>query len=264
MQGIYTAYPIREQVHIKEFYSIFVEKYPYGFCFLGESHAFWECVYVIEGSIQVGADDRVYDMSAGELIFHKPLEYHKFSVSDPNGAKVFVFSFSAEGAYMSLLKNKVYMLTNEQKQIVDDLMQYGHSKQENKDFTNEFENYLPAIHLYQEYGQVLTCYLYRIFLGFAESGEVSSTSSKPDAVIFQQAVNYFRNNVHRQPTLEETARFCHTSQASLRRAFDKYAGVGVHRYLLHMKMRMATEMLQEEPVSCVALKLGFSSPGYFF
>ena len=263
MKGIYTACPIREQIRIIEFYSFFVEQYPFGFCFSGESHAFWECVYVLEGLIQVGADERVYDMAAGELIFHKPLEYHKFSVVSSGGAKVLVFSFSAEGPYLQLLKNKVYLLSDEQRRIIADLLQYCQSKQDPHNSAKAFEDLLLPIHSHDEYGQILTSYLYRLFLAFAEKGEVSCVSSKPEAVLFQRAVNYLRSNVQRQPTLEETARFCHTSQASLRRAFDKCAGAGVHRYLLQMKIRMATEMLQEETVSCVAAKLGFSSAGYF-
>jgi len=263
VKGIYTACPIREQIHILEFYSFFVEHYPYGFCFSGESHAFWECVYVLEGLIQVGADDRVYDMAEGELIIHKPLEFHKFSVVSSGGARVLVFSFSAEGPYLQLLKNKVYLLSNEQRQIIAELLQYGQSKKVLENSAKAFKDLLLPIHSCYEYGQVLTCYLYRLFLAFAEKGEVSCVSSKPEAVLFQRAVNYLRSNVYRQPSLEETAHFCHTSQASLRRAFDKCAGVGVHRYLLQLKIRMATEMLQEETVSSVATKLGFSSSGYF-
>ena len=56
-----------------------------------------KCLYILDGELCVSADERIYNMSQGELIFHKPLEFHKFIVNNPKGATVLTFSFSAGG-----------------------------------------------------------------------------------------------------------------------------------------------------------------------
>ena len=93
----------------------FEASYDSGFYFAGETHPFWECVYVIDGSICASADDKIYNMNAGELIFHKPLELHKLSVTGNKPATIFIFSYSAvgelcdffEGKTVNVISNKI-------------------------------------------------------------------------------------------------------------------------------------------------------------
>ena len=74
----FPAIPIIEQIHITSMHSLFKIHYECGFEFPGETHDFWECLYILDGELCVSADERIYNMSQGELIFHKPLEFHKF------------------------------------------------------------------------------------------------------------------------------------------------------------------------------------------
>lgn len=112
--------------------------------------------------------------------------------------------------------------------------------------------------------QMLAAYLHQLMLSLAETGAVSAVSSAPDAVVFRQAISYLNNNIHRQPSVPELARFCNISESGLKRIFDKYAGIGIHKYLLKLKIKTAAELLQQgESVSCVAEKLGLNSQSYF-
>ena len=84
-------------IQIETLYSMFQKHYHKNFVFNGEVHDFWECLYVDEGNIQVSGDERVYALTAGDIIFHKPMELHKFSVENENGATLFIFSFTLDG-----------------------------------------------------------------------------------------------------------------------------------------------------------------------
>ena len=92
----FPAIPIIEQIHITSMHSLFKIHYECGFEFPGETHDFWECLYILDGELCVSADERIYNMSQGELIFHKPLEFHKFIVNNSKGATVLTFSFSEQ------------------------------------------------------------------------------------------------------------------------------------------------------------------------
>ena len=121
----WVASHINESVRIKEMYTFFRTLYDNTFTFSGETHDFWECVYVLSGEISVSADERVYDLKKGQIIFHKPLELHKFHVTDKSGAELIIFSFSAEGELLSFLKDKVFSLNLIQENIMRELISYA-------------------------------------------------------------------------------------------------------------------------------------------
>lgn len=262
---VWTIYHIREQIRITDMYSMFEVHYDEGYAFAGESHNFWECVYVINGGICVSGDERVYNLSEDTIIFHKPLELHKFYVNNSKGADLLIFSFSAEGALTDYLREKVFEVSAFQKEIIASMISFVSAHTE--EITMEvslYRRYLAPFDTVPTYSQMVTTYLEQLMLSLAEDGAVSSTSSAPDAVIFGQAINYLNSNVHRQPSIPEIARFCNISEAGLKRIFDKYAGIGVHKYFMKMKINAALRLLQDgESVSIVAEKLGFSSQSYF-
>ena len=91
------AFPVIEQIRITDFYSMFIRICDRDYAFLGETHDFWECLYVMDGEVCVSADERVYNLSTGQMIFHKPQELHKFHVVSESGAFLFIFSFCGAG-----------------------------------------------------------------------------------------------------------------------------------------------------------------------
>ncbi len=260
---IFPAYPVIEQIRITNLYSFFWHNYKNGYFFPGETHAFWECVYIMRGEVCAIADARVYNLSAGEMIIHKPMEFHKFTVSSED-ADILIFSFSAEGPLTVALKDKVFKLSERQREILGDLLYYVDGRAPVKSEEEDLYHYLYAFSKSLCYGQTVRGYFDRLFLSLIEEGTISSESFAPDALTFREAVNYFSQHIDGQPRISEVARYCNISEASLKRLFDKYAGVGVHKYLIKMKMRMATAMLKEgKSVTCVADALGFSGQSYF-
>lgn len=264
----YPFYAVSERFRITGFYSFFRCRYRRGYSFAGEIHDFWECLYVLDGELCVTADDRVYHMRQGEIIFHKPLEFHKFTITS-SGASLMILSFFAEGTATDLIQNKVFVLNDRHKEIVEELLIYAHSYVKGAEAFSEPSEidialFLRASSEIPHYLQTVTCYLYRLFFSLAECGVDSPISSSPEILLFRKAVGYLNDNLHRHPTLEEIASRCNISQASLERLFKKYADVGTHRYFLNLKMKIATDLLQKkESVSQVAEKLGFSDQGYF-
>ncbi len=264
---VYQAYTILEQIRITNMYSFFKVAYQKGYEFPGETHNFWECLYVLEGEVLVSSDERIYNLSKGGLIFHKPLELHKFSVTRDQGAILLVFSFSAEGPLTGWLRNKVFALTENQRELVSHLLEYTESKitsSPQSDVAQRISHYLQPFHQLPYYSQLVSCYLHQLFLSLTEEGTISSVSSAADARTFRRAISYLNANLHRQPAVSEIARYCNISEASLKRLFEKYAGISVHKYLLKLKIKIAMELLEDhESVASVAEKLGFTSQSYF-
>ena len=262
---VWLAYSIKEQIRITDMYSLFEVHYDNGYEFPGETHNFWECVYIIKGEALVSGNERVYNLAQGSIIFHKPLELHKFIVNSPEGARLFIFSFSAEGPLTAYLEEKVFELSDFQKGIMAELLAFLRARTDQGSLAAGTPcSYLEPFHTQPTYPQMLASWLQQLMLSLAEAGAVSSVSSAPDVLIFRNAISYLNSNIHRQPSVPEIALFCNVSQASIKRIFDRYAGMGIHKYLLKLKIKAAAELLQSgESVSLVAERLGFNNQGYF-
>ena len=258
-------HPVAEQIRITELYTLFEILRENNFSFKGESHNFWECMYIVSGSVCVSADERVYQVEQGNLIFHKPLEFHKFHVTHDDGAILFIFTFSAEGPLTEYLQNKVFCLTESQKQWISSLLDFLHSKTTPEDFLpNIYHEYLAPWSSNPAYGHMVATYLEQLFLSLSENGKLSLTSVRESAVIFGQAVGYLNTNVHRQITVPEIASYCHVSESKIKRIFQQYSGISIHKYLINIKIKASIQLLSNgTSVAEVSEKLGFANPCYF-
>lgn len=265
VKKVYPPFHVIEQIHISSLHSLFKVHFEYGYEFSGETHDFWECLYVLDGELCVTSDESIYNMSEGDLIFHKPLEFHKFIVKKTTGATLLIFSFTAQGPLTLWLRNKVFVLSLEQKEILNSLLDYIQNKVKPMDPEEpECDYYLLPFNKFPYYSQIIVCYLYQLFLFLGENGTLSSISSAPDAIIFRSAINFLNANLHLQPTVKDIAKHCNISEASLKRIFDKYAGISVHKYLLKLKINKAKNMLQDGvQIVIIAERLGFASQSYF-
>lgn len=255
------------QLHIDNFRSMFKKHCSSDYRFNGEVHDFWECLYVIDGDIQVSADERVYILTSGDMIFHKPMELHKFSVENENGATLFIFSFSLDGKLKDSFKNSVFTLTREQKRIISDLLYYIETKSAECEPKNDYESFhrffLPTQHS-EIYLQRVVFYLYQLFFSLADSGRAAHSISTPETALFKEAVRFMQKSVSEQLTVNDIARHCGISQSGLKRTFSKFAGMSVHKYFLSLKLNAAINLLQEgKTVAEVTDILNFSSQSYF-
>ncbi len=262
---MWQPYKIKEQINITEMYSLFTFHYDNGYSFKGETHNFWECVYVINGQITVSGDERVYTLSSGEIIFHKPLELHKFNVENESGTDLLIFSFSCEGVMSDFLKNKVFHLSTEQISAVKSMLDYIHIQNKKNSLTLDNTNvFLTNFKTSKTYSQMISTYICQLFLLLYEDYDISAVNETPDALIFEKAVNYMKAHINDQPQIAEIAEHCNISQTGLKRVFGKFSGLGVHKYLLKLKINMSIQLLNEGyTVTYISEKLGFLNQGYF-
>lgn len=259
--------PIRitKQVNIDTLYSLFIEKKPEGFDFSGETHNFWECRYIISGTALVSSDEKIYELSKGDIIFHKPMEMHKLSINGKKGAVILIFSFNLKGKFSEYFTDKVFHLTEEQQDIIEMFLEFIKSSDDNlnEDYKKE-EQFLYSKTNNQIYLQQVTTFIEHLLLSLADNPNISKVSTTKDALIFKDVVKYMNDNIFGHPTVSDIAKNCFLSQSGLKRLFEKYAGISIHKYFLKLKFKTATKMLKEGmSVSEVSEKLNFSSQSYF-
>ena len=256
---------IQEQLHIPKIHSLFEFRPPYQYDFIGETHNFWEFVYVICGSISATADNHIYNLEPGDIIFHKPLEFHKLQVISEGRASLLISPFSLEGASADVFKDKIFKLTEDQQKIMQSLLDYLRTAAYTVyDDERCLWDFLPNFSKIPTFGQMVITYYYQLMLSLIAAGCTGCESITPQTIIFQNAVNYMNSQVTRQPSVDEIAEYCAVSKAGLERIFKKHTGLGIHKYFVILRLNTAAELLREgRSVTEVAEKLGFSSQAYF-
>ena len=94
---MYNYREVKSTFEIEGFYTAIKYDWNEPFVFNGESHDFWEAVFVESGRVDVTEDENFYTLSEGNVIFHAPMEFHRIRSSEGSAPKVFVFSFKASG-----------------------------------------------------------------------------------------------------------------------------------------------------------------------
>lgn len=254
-------------VNIEKLFTMFKVHYDKDYYFGGEVHNFWECMYVTDGKVQASGDERIYALKKGDIIFHKPMELHKFTVTGNDGADVFIFSFKMNGKLKKHFENKVFSLSWEQKRILDDLISFAETEIKRYGISvHEFpyHAFLMPSDFSAVYLQRTVAYMCQLFLALADHDNVSPSVYNRETELFKKAIAYMTENLRQNPSIEEIARNCNISLSGLKRVFSKYGGMGVHKYYLSIKLNAALKLLKSgKSVSEVTDELNFSSQSYF-
>ncbi len=260
------SYEIKELVKIEKIHSFFKLHFDKGHNFAGEMHDFWEVVYVIDGEVIISADENVHNFKSGDIIFHKPLELHKFNVVGNDGVTLFVFSFSMSGEICKKLERKAYHLDKYGRSIMKSFIEFYEYECE-KIFERESKKIIHLLSYLSDdntFLQTLSTYISRIVLSLSDGVNTLSKTKTHETELFKRALVIMNEHVAEHLSVSDLAVALNISVSSLKRLFDKYAGMSVHKYFLTLKIKTATLMLKGGmSVNEVADALGFSSQGYF-
>ncbi len=254
-------------ITLDSLYTLFIHRFEKGYAFYGETHDFFECVYVISGEISVTADERVFTLGSGGIVFHKPLELHKLSVDADCGADILVFTFDATGVLVKELENKALTLGAFGREIAESLCKYVWEVCRDTLVVRKNHRMIsahPCFDTNPEVLQMVSLYLTQLILSLSGKESQYAAAESESAMLFSRAVDYMSENIGASVSLADVAKHISLSESGVKRIFKRYANMGVHRYFLLMKIQAATRLLKGGiPVAEVAERLGFSSQGYF-
>lgn len=102
----YESITLKEELHIRKIYSIHYFEYMKDYVFDGESHDFWEFVFVDSGNLFVTAGDQEVLLASNEMIFHKPNEFHALRGDGETSPNLVVVSFECTNPCMKFFENR--------------------------------------------------------------------------------------------------------------------------------------------------------------
>ncbi len=258
MQEYPTFYQVPRVLKVRSIHTAFSKAYDEDFYYAGEMHNFWELVFIREGRAGVAKDDRIFNLGKGDVVFHPPMEFHRLW-SDGGPFSAVVLSFAAKGEILGALSQGVFTLEHSQQKAILSLLQEIEDAFVMEDvFLKTAKNSLAA-------AQKTVNHLELILLDILEMDiskkKVLKTRSAKD---FSRVVERMNEHIDENLSVPEIARLSNLSVSNLKKIVKKYAGTGVNKHFLQLKMIRAISLLENgQSVSEVSEELGFSSQNYF-
>lgn len=228
--------------------------------FKGENHDFWELVYIESGELIVAEDERVYEMTAGQIIFHKPMEFHRFWCPRAKATNVIIISFDGKDGLIQPLGDGVFDLDTDLKNELITLAEF---------IKDTFTVTDTGIGEHKERSKVREALcvlgLQTFLLHVLEyAGNRQEQSYNTTAMYYRKIITTMNEHINENLSVEEIANLCCLGVSNLKKIFAMYAGCGVMYYFNNLKIIKAKELLRQGlNVGEVSERLAYSSPNYF-
>ena len=103
----FVATTLEQSIPIQKIVTVHYFEYAKDYVFEGERHDFWEILYVDKGEVEVMAGEVGYKLRQGEMIFHKPNEFHNVFANGVVAPNLVVVSFESNAPAMAYFEGKI-------------------------------------------------------------------------------------------------------------------------------------------------------------
>lgn len=244
-------------INVDTLVSLYDEPRPKGFYFPGESHDFWEGVFIYRGDVTATADERIYQLSPGMLLLHKPMEFHRIWAAQDCEAGIINLSFRATGQAMNQLKNGCFHLNEEQQRQFREIIQMFSQALFYKESHDS--------HAFRLAENITASLLEVFLLHLSENSPFTQEVHSNNEERYSKIVQIMKDNCHRNLSLKELSVLCKMSLSNMKRIFAMYSDVGIAKYFLALKMRHAMELIDKgAPFNSIAETLQYPEVSYFY
>ncbi|MBQ8322739.1 MAG: helix-turn-helix transcriptional regulator [Clostridia bacterium] len=238
----------------------------------GERHDFWELVYADKSSVVCTAEDKEITLGEGEVLFHKPNEFHRLSANSRSAPNVVIISFVCkseaihffEGKRFKLNKNNLkylYMIVEESKKTFD----LPYSDPDLKKMPLQKRPTLGGMQLIKNLLEIL---LVNIMRDETEKENTNSTflfKEDFDGYVAKKIIGVLNESVHGTLCVDELCEKLNYNKSYLFRQFKAATGRTIMSYFTNLKVEGAKKMLRESDgtVAQIAAAFAFDTPNYF-
>ena len=265
----YVKHKIVNLISIHKIVTIHYYELDKNFSFEGESHNFWEMVYVDTGQVEIRANNRLILLKQGEIAFHKPNEFHSLSADGKTAANIFVITFVCSSESMDFFKGKVTPVPAKLKKYISTIIE---ESEETFNLMSVLDVKLemkedPPIGGQQMIRTHLEQFLIQLIRNEQESRgmRIFPTKESMENHLVSQIIHMIEEKIYGKLTVEE---ICHTlnySRAYLSKIFKNSSGYTILEYMLHRKIKEAKKLIREETLNFTQISdlLSFDNPHYF-
>ena len=264
---------LKRDIAVESVVSVHYLEHAKNYAFKGESHDFWELVYVDKGQVREVAEDVTYEMLQGQMIFHKPNEFHNLMANGTVAPNVVIVSFVSHSPAMAFFENKVMYATQQQRKLLSSIINEARQA-----FSCPLgDPMVPQLTCDEEapFGsqQMVGLVLEQLLIDIVRSAApvverprvASSVKQRADNEMTERVIRYMEEHLCENLSFTTICLFSAQSATNLKTVFKSVTGMGVMEYYRHLKIERAKQMLREGSgnITQIADRLGYTSVHYF-
>lgn len=260
---------LEQEFQISEIISLHYFEFAKDFLYEGEKHDFWELLYVDKGEAEVMADTVGYKLKQGDIIFHKPNEFHNVWANKVIAPNLIVISFECKSPSMSHFESKIFNLGDSERNLLATILKEGMNT-----FLPPFDQYRintlnkkPDSHFGSQ--QMIKVCLEMLLInlvrkatsGISENRLSSLAKERSEDDLIKRITNFMNDNISTNLTLEQVCNYSNLGQTQLKTLFKSKTGKSVIEYFKLLKIEQAKILIREEKNNNTEISdlLGYSS-----
>lgn len=271
----YKSVTLNKSLSITQLVMVYCLEYSSDFLFQGESHDFFELLYVDNGAVEIKTDNDIFYLEKGSFFLHAPNEFHALKAYQNSSPTLVNISFFCENAELlsPLFKHGIRALSDE-KAIIGKLVTEAEGA-----FSNQLN--IPSHMLRKSknapFGaeQMVLIYLEQLLIGLVRHHTTPGFSysalmldkalPETQSSYVNEVLRYLSDNIGQSLTIEQICRDNKIGRSRIQELFHREFACGIIEYFSLMKANAAKSLLRsgDKSIGEIAELLGYSSQAYF-
>ena len=270
MKTPYIKTQLSSIINISKIVTIHYYEFDKNFVFNGEKHPFWELVYVDKGQVEICRDNEKIILSQGEIVFHKPNEFHSIKAfnSAPN---FFVISFVCSSNAMVYFEKFNTTLDKNLKPFISSIIDEAENTFEIpkndpllKKLTKKHPTSIGGEQLIKTYLEQFLILLIRKIIKKDEPSLFPSKESMETHLV-SSAKQFILEKMEEPFRVNDLCLALGYSKSYLSKLFREQTGETIADFAMRQKIKRAKRLIREENYnfSQISDLLAFDNPQYF-
>ena len=270
MKATYVKTQLQNVISISKIVTVHYYEFDKNFVFNGESHNFWEIVYIDKGRVEVRSDDDRLILSQGEIVFHRPKEFHSIKAfnSAPN---FFVLSFVCNSPLMQYIEKYNTVLDKTLHGFISSIIKEAENSYEihKNDPTLKQLIRKPSAPIGGE--QLIKTYLEQFLILIIRNivnkdiPSIFPTKESMETHLVTSAKQFILNHLGEPFRVNDLCFSLGYSKSYLSRLFHEQTGETIANFAIRQKIKQAKRLIREKNYnfSQISDLLAFDNPQYF-
>ena len=269
----YVPTVMRREITVDALVTVHYFEHAKDYMFEGEKHDFWELVYVDKGRLEAVADDQAFELEQGQIVFHKPNEFHNLYANGIIAPNVVIVTFVCDSPAMAFFENRISYVTARERELLARIIEEGRRAFDGP-LGDPYTLQMPR-NANAPFGseQLIILYLETLLIDMirhaAQENErvkpASSIKARSDNELVNRIIQYMADHLSDNLSFSDICRSFAQSATNLKTIFKTVTGQGVMEYYRNLKIDRAKTLLRESNgnITQIADCLGYTSVQYF-
>ncbi len=270
MKATYVKTQLQNVINISKIVTVHYYEFDKNFVFNGEAHDFWEMVYIDKGQVEVRRDQENLILSQGEIVFHRPNEFHSIKALD-SAPNFFVVSFVCNSSLMVYLEKYHAVLNKTLHSFISSVIKEAENTylipKNNPALKKLVKKETAPIGGEQLIKTYLEQFLILLIRNIAKKDEASVFPSKESMEnhLIASAKRMLEEKAEEPFHVNDLCVALGYSKSYLSKLFHDQTGETIASFALHQKIKRAKQLIREGNLnfSQISDKLAFDNPQYF-